>query len=197
MQWELEEDWEADLSAFPPHTLPLNKALEMGYPGKGDDRLPVREFPTGIILRWRELRDKGGKHSLSRIQRVSIAHGLSIAYHDERIKEVVKLYRQRAKEAKNDHDESTIKILEEKGAPFSFIKSSTYPTSIGITEEIEGPLSSLAAALGIPVSKMAVYLSLLSLMTLEDESWEKIFRKEVDHFWNCVEARRNFLARTR
>jgi len=67
----------------------LRELIMEGYLTSEETRTGVRTFPVGLISWWRDVVNEVGDISLSKLQRVSINHGVSIASHDARIKEVM------------------------------------------------------------------------------------------------------------
>lgn len=166
----------------------LDEVIKYGYVGSNVTRTGVGTFPVGLISWWRDIANNHG-FSLSKVQRITIMHGLSICAHDPRIKEVRKLYIAKAKEAQETRDKIAIKVLEEKGETLHFLNDTKLSTSIGLTEDIEGGLSSISAALGIPNTKLALYVAVMSLMTLKPCGWTDILKEDLEIFWRHVEKR--------
>ena len=170
----------------------LNDLIRRGYMDSEPDRVSVRTFPVGLNSWWRELARK--RHvSVSKIHRVTIAHGLSIASHDPRVKDVLKLYFERVEAAKNRHDKLAMKILEEKRDSLTFINQVSALTTIGCLKRLEAPLGAMSSALELPESRLLLYLSLLSLETLGDLLWWQMMEEEVAMFWQYVENRKRVL----
>ena len=144
---------------------------------------------VGLLSWWRDVVNEEGDISLSKLQRITINHGLSIASHDQRIKEVMKLYRNKIRQARDTRDKQLIKLLEEKGGTLNFVSEVKYPTSVGLVKWTEGPLSALSAALGVPITKLIVYLSLMSMMTLERCGWKEMLIEDIELFWKYVDQR--------
>ena len=185
-----EEDWKLDDAYFRDlYEKSLTELIQEGYLEGEVDRIGVRTLPVGLLSWWRELVDRESKLSLSKLQRISINHGLSIAAHDRRIKEVVVLYREKRKLARDTGDKQLVKILEEKGGSLNFSFEAKYSTSIGIVKRAEGPLAAFSAALGVPITKLILYLSTLSMMTLPESGWKRMLREEVNLFWKYIEQR--------
>ncbi len=188
------EPWDLSLPDDIPdlYSSDLNELIRKGYMDSDTDRVPVRTFPVGLLSWWRELARK--KHvSVSKIQRVSIGHGLSIAFHDPRIKDILKLYAERVDAAKKKHDRLAMKILEEKLSPLTFVNQVSSLTTIGSLKKLEAPLGAMSSALELPESKLLIYLSLLSMETLKDQDWWHMMQEEVDVFWRHVENRKRVL----
>ncbi len=171
----------------------LNDLLREGYRDGEETRTGVRTFPVGLLSWWRDSVNQENNLSLSKLQRISINHGLSIAAHDARVKQVMKLYGAKMREARDKRDKQLTKILEEKGGTLNFVSEAKYPTSVGLLKRIEGPLSAMSAALGLPITKLIIYLSLLSMMTLGDCGWKEMLKEDVEMFWKYVETRRKSL----
>jgi hypothetical protein len=187
--WELEDDYFRDL-----YQQSLKALLGVGYLDSEVTRTGVRTFPVGLLSWWRDVVHSKDKLSLSKLQRISINHGLSIAAHDPRIKEVMKLYTSKMREARDKRDKQLAKILEEKGSALNYVAESQYQTSVGLVKRVEGPLSALSAALGIPITKLIIYLSMLSMMTLASCGWKEMLKEDVEMFWRYVEQRKKALS---
>lgn len=187
--WQLEEAHIEDL-----YNQPLSKLLKLGYHGYGGEetRTGVKTLPIGLLSWWRDIANQENI-SLSKLQRISINHGISICAHNERIKEVMRLYLAKIREARNKRDKQATKALEEKGGTLNFISESKYATSVGLLKQSEGPIASISAALGLPVTKLIIYLSLLSMMTLEYCGWKDMLKEDVELFWKHVEQRAKML----
>jgi hypothetical protein len=181
--WQLEDAELRDL-----YEKPLRELITIGYCAGEESRIGVRSFPTALLSWWRDVSNEKGI-SLSKLQRITINHGISIASHDLRIKEVMKLYTSKIREAKNKRDRQAIKVLEEKSGTLSFISEMKYATSVGLMKWAEGPISAISATLGLPVTKLIIYLSLLSMMTLEECNWKEMLKEELELFWKYVEQR--------
>ena len=171
----------------------LNDLLREGYLEAEETRTGVRNFPVGLLSWWRDVVHQEDNLSLSKLQRISINHGVSIASHDLRIKEVVNLYSSKMREARDRRDKQLTKVLEEKGGSLNFISEAKYSTSVGLVKRTEGPLSALSAALGIPVTKLIIYLSLLSMMTLGDCGWKEMLKDDIQMFWKYINQRKKTL----
>ena len=188
------EPWDLSLPDDIPdlYDSDLNAHIRKGYMDSDVDRMSVRTFPVGLLSWWRELARK--KHvSVSKIQRVSIGHGLSIAYHDPKITDILKLYAERVEAAKKKRDNLAMKILEEKTGPLTFVNQVSSLTTIGSLKKLEAPLGAMSSALDLPESKLLIYLSLLSLATLKDTEWWPMMREEVEVFWKHIDNRTRVL----
>lgn len=181
--WQLEEAEFKNL-----YKRPLRELIKQGYCVSEETRTGVKTFPIGLLSWWRDVANQENI-SLSKLQRVSINHGISICSHDERIKEVISLYRKKLWQARNGRDKQLTKTLEEKGGTLSYISETKYATSVGLIKRAEGPISAISAALGLPVTKLIIYLSLLSMMTLEHCGWKDMLKEDVELFWKYVEQR--------
>lgn len=171
----------------------LNDLLREGYLEAEETRTGVKTFPVGLLSWWRDVVHQEDNLSLSKLQRVSINHGISIAAHDSRVKQVVRLYTSKMREARDKRDKQLTKVLEEKGGTLNFIAEAKYATSVGLVKRIEGPLSAISAALGLPITKLIIYLSLLSMMTLGNCGWKEMLKEDVEMFWKYVEQRKKSL----
>jgi hypothetical protein len=187
--WQLEDRYFRDL-----YKQSLKELIGTGYLDSEETRTGVKTFPVGLLSWWRDMVHAKDKLSLSKLQRISINHGLSIAAHDTRIKEVMSLYTYKMREARDKRDKQLTKTLEEKGGTLNFIAEAKYPTSVGLVKRAEGPLSALSAALGIPITKLIIYLSMLSMMTLASCGWKEMLQEDVGMFWRYVEQRKKALS---
>lgn len=195
--WDTEDEQHASKFSWEPEKAELhelyNKSLreliKVGYSAGEETRTGVRSFPVGLLSWWRDVIAEEGDISLSKLQRITINHGMSIASYDQRIKEVMKLYRNKIRQARDTKDKQLIKLLEEKGGALNFISEVKYPTSVGLMKWAEGPVSAISAALGIPITKLIIYLSLMSMMTLEPCGWKEMLREDIELFWKYVDQR--------
>lgn len=182
--WQLKD---AEIRAL--YAKSLRELIKVGYSAGEETRTGVRSFPVGLLSWWRDVVNEEGNISLSKLQRITINHGISIASHDSRINEVIKLYRDKIREARDSRDKQLIKMLEEKGGTLNFIAEVKYPTSVGLMKWAEGPIAAISAALGIPVTKLIIYLSLMSMMTLEPCGWKEMLKEDMELFWKYVDQR--------
>lgn len=184
-----EEDWQLEKAQIKDlYKQPLRELLHFGYYGGEETRTGVKTFPIGTLSWWRDVANQAGI-SLSKLQRITINHGISICSHDDRIKEVRRLYTSKVRQARNGRDKQLVKTLEEKGGTLNFVSETKYATSVGLLKQSEGPIASISAALGLPVTKLIIYLSLLSMMTLEQCGWKDMLKEDMELFWKYVEQR--------
>lgn len=179
--WILEEG--------PTFDKPLDDLLDGWYDDRDTARTGIKYLPVGLLTYWRRLKARKRK-SLKTIQFHNVRHGYVIAVHDDRIKELAAAYTSKCREAESKSDVAALRHLEQKNEDMEFVNPMRYATSIILPKAMEGSLSSLSAAIGISNVKLYCWLCTLSLVTLKDDSGLKpVMQKEVEQFWNLIEAR--------
>ncbi len=186
-----EDPWETEPGHIPDiHLKRLDEIIGIGYPGKSDDKSRTGGVvcPRALDLAWREIKHHGHNWTKAKVQRISIYHGLRMAYKDDRIKALNRAYNKLMNVSKSTDDDDLIHVLADRKV-FSFRDPNPKTTSMGTLVFLEGAISDLSDSLGIAKSSMYPVLSLLSIMSYEPPVWRASLGKEYRSFWKAVEER--------
>lgn len=191
---EIGDSWKLDDAEIKKlYEKTLDELIELGYAEGQVSRIPIRSFPLGLRSWWNYVINVKSDLSLSKLHRITFSHGLSIVYRHQDIKEMTKLYYQKLGEAERNNDQQMIKILEDKVSPSGFMSKQDYSTSVGSLSRLDGPIARLTTIIGMPTSRLVLFLSIESMMTLKDSKWKNLLESEHGLFWRCVRDRLNQL----
>jgi hypothetical protein len=186
-----DEYWETEYSHIPDiHLRRLDEVVNLGYPGDPHDKSRTGGIvcPKALDLAWRAIKRGRQNWTKARIQRVTVYHGVRIAYYDDDIRAIIKTYNKLLKISQTMDDDDLINTLAER-KPFSFRDPHPKPTSMGTLKFLEGAIADLADCLGIAKSNMYSILSLLSVITHEPAMWPTSLSKEYRTFRDVVGER--------
>ncbi len=186
-----EDPWETEANHIPDiHLKRLDEIIRVGYPGDPHDKTRTGGVlcPKALDLAWRAIKREGGKWTKARVQRVSVYHGLRMAFKDEEIKAINRAYNKLMILSKNVDDDDLINALADRKV-FSFRDPNPKTTSMGTLVFLEGAIADLADSLGISKSNMYPLLSLMSIVTYRPPMWEVNLGKEYRSFRNALSER--------
>ena len=186
-----EDSWETEANHIPDiHLKRLDEIIRVGYPGDPHDKTRTGGVlcPKALDLAWRAIKREGGRWTKARVQRISVYHGLRMAFKDDDIKAINRAYNKLMTLSKNMDDDDLINALAERRV-FSFRDPSPKTTSMGTLVFLEGAIADLADSLGIAKSNMYPLLSLMSIVTYQPPMWEMNLGKEYRSFRNALGER--------
>jgi hypothetical protein len=163
--YEFEDPWQTEPNFISDiHLKRLDEIIINGYPGDPHDKSRTGGVvcPKALDLTWRALKKSGGKWTKARVQRMTLYHGLRIAYKDDEIKAIFRVYNRLMKISQSIDDDDLIDALADRKT-YSFRDPSPKTTSMGALLFLEGAIADLADCLGIAKSNMYILLSLTSI----------------------------------
>jgi hypothetical protein len=190
--FEFDDPWETEPGSIPNiHLKRLDEIIVIGYPGDPHDKSRTGGVicPKALDLAWRALKRSGGKWTKARVQRMSLYHGLRIAYMDSEIKAIWRVYNRLMKISQAIDDDDLIDVLSERKT-YGFRDPSPKTTSMGALAFLEGAIADLADCLGIAKSNMYILLSLTSIVTYQPRMWSVNLDKEYRSFRNAIKERK-------
>jgi len=191
-----EQTWELEEEIRELYNKSLDDLLEKSYPEGDTQRIGVRYLPTGLMSWLKETAKKYPHCSLSKVQKATTAHGASILFHDERMKDLIGIYNDKWNRVKRSKSRTDLAVLE-RSQTIQFVSPLSRHTTIATLARTTGYTSSLADVLGIRVNTFILYLALLSLNSLVKKSDLKdITQEEIERFWIHVRRRKEDLLRS-
>lgn len=151
------------------------------------DLIPVRAIPSSLKLWWKYFQEANDMN-LMQLQVSSTAQGLLLYLKDERIHELVRLWKVLSERARKRHDRDAGQALETK-PKFDYQKQTPYTGTIKSLQEIEGMMGTFMDAVGLNQGKAYVFCMMRAFEEVGDRDYNVTFKGEMKHFWGYVKDR--------